>query len=103
MKVEFPVSMPREDALARLQALGDYLSNRHGISVAWTGDAARFSGRYKKLIKIEGNMSFATDTLITFEGEDPGFALRGQAKGYIKRKLEEYLNPSTPLDELPRR
>lgn len=102
MKVEFPVSMPADDARARLVALGEYLSNRHGISVSWDGDTARFSGRYKRLVKIDGNMTLAADQ-ITFEGADPGFALRGQATGYIKRKLGEYLDASTPLDSLPRR
>jgi len=102
MKVEFPVSLPADDARARLHALGEYLSNRHGISVTWDGDSARFSGRYKRLVKIEGNMVYADD-MITFDGADPGFALRGQATGYIKRKLAEYLDASTPLDSLPRR
>ncbi|RMH43843.1 MAG: hypothetical protein D6689_04105 [Deltaproteobacteria bacterium] len=101
MKLEFPHSLPKAEARARLEALGEYLTNRHHIDVTWNGDRATFSGRFKKVVKIRGELSLG-DGIARFEGDDPGFAWRGQAKKYIQRKLNEYLDANTPLDALPR-
>ena len=38
--LEHRFPMPKDDARARLQALGEYLHNKHGLSVSWSGDMA---------------------------------------------------------------
>jgi hypothetical protein len=101
MKVEYPIgSLSREDARARLQALGDYLQKRHGIHVTWNGDSASVSGKYL-VVAIEGSLSFQGANAV-FEGKDPGFLWRGKAKDYLHGKLSAYLDPATSLEELAR-
>lgn len=90
------------DARARLRALGEYLGNKHGLAINWTSDdEASISGSYL-VVTISGNLRL-TPTAVTFSGKDPGMLWRGKAKDYLLRKLEKYLNPSTPVDALPRR
>jgi hypothetical protein len=101
MKFEYSYSLPTEEVRDRLRALGDYLTNRHNVTVAWDGDRARFNGRFKKVVAIDGELSFS-DGKIMFLGKDPGLALRGQATKYLKKKLELYLDPETPLGQLAR-
>lgn len=97
-----PHGLTLPDARARLHALGDYLSNKYGLTVTWTGeDEASVSGTYL-VVTISGSLRL-TPTAVTFTGKDPGMLWRGKAKGYLLGKLERYLNPSTPLDALPRR
>lgn len=90
------------DARARLHALGDYLSNKHGLTINWNGeDEAAVSGSYL-VVSIEGSLRL-TAKEVSFSGKDPGLLWRGKAKDYLTGKLEKYLNPATPLDSLPRR
>ncbi len=101
MKVEYPLgSMPKEEARDRLVALGEYLQNRHGIAVTWSGDSATVKGKYM-VVAIEGALKFAGQTAV-FEGKDPGFLWRGKAKDYLHAKLKAYLDPATKLEDLPR-
>jgi hypothetical protein len=101
LKVEYPLgSLSHDDAKARLGALGEYLHNRHGIAVSWNGDTATVHGRYM-VVHIEGRLSFDAGKAL-FEGKDPGFLWRGKAKDYLHGKLEKYLDPRTPVDQLPR-
>jgi hypothetical protein len=101
MKVEYPLgSLTQDDARARLGALGDYLQNKHGIAVTWSGDRATVKGKYL-VVAIEGALSFAAGKAV-FEGKDPGMLWRGKAKDYLAEKLAKYLDPRTPLDALPR-
>lgn len=101
MKFEYAHRLSPEDAKTRLEALGEYLTNRHKIGVTWDGDTATFRGRFKKVVKIAGELTF-DDGKVQFAGEDPGFPWRSQATKYIKTKLDTYLNPNTPIDELKR-
>lgn len=54
------------------------------------------------MVTIAGSLRL-TPTAVTFTGKDSGMLRRGQAKSYLRGKLDRYLNPSTPLDALPRR
>src|SRR5579863_2817494 len=97
-----PHGLALPDARARLHALGDYLSNKYGLTVTWTGeDEANVSGSYL-VVTIAGSLRL-TPTTVTFSGKDPGMLWRGKAKSYLLGKLDRYLNPSTPLGALPRR
>lgn len=90
------------DARARLHALGDYLSNKYGLSVTWTGDDdATVTGTYL-VVSISGGLHL-TPEAVSFTGKDPGMLWRGKARDYLSGKLEKYLNPATSVDALPRR
>jgi hypothetical protein len=100
MEIDFPYSLSDQDALARLQLLGTYLHNRHGISVTWVDDTrARFAGKYL-VVKIDGELSLSGGHA-RFRGEDPGFLWRNKAKDYIKEKLAKYLDPKNEASALP--
>jgi hypothetical protein len=101
MEIDFKHELPLADARARLEVLGEYLHNRHGIRVTWTDDGqARFHGKYM-VVKIDGVMRLENG-LVKFRGEDPGFLWRKKATEYIKGKLTSYLDPRTTLGDLPR-
>ncbi len=101
MEIDFPYQpLSDDDARGRLDLLGKYLANKHGIKVSWLEPSkARFSGKYQ-VVKIEGELTMGNGRA-KFKGEDPGFLWRGKAKEYIHDKLAAYLNPKTPIDQLP--
>lgn len=90
-----------EVARERLIALGEYLTNRHKINVSWDDNRGTFSGRYLA-IKFQGQLE-VNDDAVEVSGKDPGLLLRKKATNYLKGKLEKYLDPDTPITELPRR
>jgi len=100
MEIDFPYALSEDDARARLDILGKYLANRHGIKVTWSEPTkARFSGKYL-IVRIEGELTMG-DGHARFRGEDPGFLWRKKATDYIKNKLETYLDPKAVPSELP--
>ena len=101
MDIDFKHELPLADARARLEVLGEYLHNRHGIKVTWSDDGrARFQGKYM-VVKIDGEMRLENG-VVRFRGEDPRFLWRKKATEYIQGKLTTYLDPKKPLDQLPR-
>ena len=101
MHIEFPHKLADDEARERLVALGEYLTNRHGIAVTWNGDKASFNGKYL-VVRIEGELS-TSPGMVVCKGRDPGFLWRRKATDYLKGKLEKYLDPENPVDSLPRR
>ena len=101
MEINYKHELPIGDVRARLEVLGEYLHNRHGITVTWNGDRARFAGKYL-VVKIDGEMSVGPGS-VKFSGEDPGFLWRKKATESIEGKLKAYLDPKKALSELPRR
>ena len=101
MNFDYQHSLSDEDAWDRLQALGEYLQNRHGIHASVEGEVIRFSGKYM-VVDVEGEMSMAPG-VIRFSGKDPGFLWRKKATAYIQGKLEKYFDPNTPVTALPRK
>ena len=100
MEIDFPYSLSDPDARARLEILGTYLANRHGIKVTWLDDGrARFSGKYL-VVKIDGELTLGSGHA-QFKGEDPGFLWRNRAKDYIQGKLAKYLDPTANPAQLP--
>ena len=100
MEIDFQYVLSDTDAKSRLEILGAYLSNRHGIKVTWVDtDRARFSGRYL-VVKIDGELTVGNGRA-QFKGEDPGFLWRNRAKDYIQGKLAKYLDPEAEPAELP--
>jgi len=100
MEFEYRYSLPRDEARERLEALGDYLGNRHGIRPSWSGDVATIKGKYL-VVTIDGQMELA-DGVVRFTGKDPGMLWRKKAIKYLEGKLQRYLDPKTPLASLPR-
>jgi hypothetical protein len=101
LRIESAHSLPAEEARERIRALGDYLANKHGLSVSWDGeDRATIRGKYL-VVSIEGSVSLQPGKVL-FEGKDPGMLWRGKAKDYLSAKLAKYLNPSTSVADLPR-
>ena len=100
MHIDFKHELSDDAARARLEALADYLHNRHGIRVAWVDGRAKFAGKYM-VVKIEGELSLAAG-MIHFRGQDPGILWRRRALRYLEAKLKRYLDPAVGLDELPR-
>ena len=101
MEIDFQYVLSDSEARERLDLLGQYLQNKHGIKVTWVDDSrARFSGRYL-LVKIEGELSLGNSRAL-FKGEDPGFLVRARARDYIQSKLAKYLDPKNALAELPK-
>ncbi|HVU04969.1 MAG TPA: polyhydroxyalkanoic acid system family protein [Polyangiaceae bacterium] len=104
MAFEFsaPHHLELADARARLHALGDYLGNKYGLTITWTGEnTASVTGSYL-VVTVQGTLELGEKT-VTFSGKDPGMLWRGKAKDYLLGKIEKYLNPGTPVDSLPRR
>lgn len=102
LHIERPLGpLSRDDAKARLEALGEYFQNKHGLAVTWQGDRATVRGKYL-VVTIDGSLRFEGDKVV-FEGQDPGMLWRGKAKEYLAGKLAKYLEPSSPLADLPRR
>ena len=100
MEIVFPYSLSDDDARSRLQLLGRYLTNRHGIQVTWIDDTrAHFNGKYL-VVKIDGELSLGSGHA-RFKGEDPGFLWRNRAKDYIEKKLAKYLDPDVQAASLP--
>lgn len=100
MEIDFPYELSDQDARGRLELLGQYLANRHGIKVTWVDPAtAKFSGKYL-LVRIEGELTLGSGQA-KFRGEDPGMLLRGKARDYIRGKLATYLDPKNAADQLP--
>ena len=100
MEIDFPYSLSDTDAKARLEILGQYLANRHGISVTWLEAArAKFAGKYL-VVKIDGELTLGNGRA-RFKGADPGFLWRSRAKDYIQGKLAKYLDPAADAATLP--
>ncbi|HEX3762953.1 MAG TPA: polyhydroxyalkanoic acid system family protein [Kofleriaceae bacterium] len=100
MEIDFPYELTDQDARGRLEILGKFLTNKHGIAVTWVdADKAKFSGKYL-VVRIDGELTLGGGRA-RFRGEDPGFLWRGKAKEYIQRKLAAYLDPKTAADQLP--
>jgi hypothetical protein len=101
MVIDYKHGLSTDEAKARVKALGEYLTNKHGIGVTWNDEGtAKIHGKYM-VVSIDGSVTFK-DGLVHFEGKDPGFLWRGQATKYLTEKLGIYLDPKTPVDRLPR-
>lgn len=101
LQITVPHRLSLADALERVRALGDFFTNRHGMSMRWESEyVGHLAGRYM-LISIDGRFS-VDDRAVHLDGQDPGMLLRAKATDYLQRKLETYLDPATPIAELPR-
>ncbi|HEX5660974.1 MAG TPA: polyhydroxyalkanoic acid system family protein [Polyangiales bacterium] len=101
MDIEHKHSFAHDEAKARAKALADYLQNKHGMSVTWSGDDAfRLTGKYT-VVGIDATVKILADK-VHVTGPDPGMLWRSPAKAYITKKLVQYFDRQQPLDSLAR-
>lgn len=101
LTIDFPHALSKEDARARLHLFDEYLKNRHGIQTTWSSDdSASFRGKYM-VVSFEGQFTIE-DKMVRCTAKDPGMLWRNKAKSYIEGKFKTYLDPTTPIDKLPR-
>jgi hypothetical protein len=100
LTIQYPSALQPQDAIQRLYAFGEYLQSL-GINVVWNGWQASIHGKYK-IVDINGTMTVVQGGVVV-QAQDPGWLVRDKAKSWLQGKLAEYLNPTTPLQYLPRR
>ena len=95
---EYPHDFAVDDATARVRALTDYWDAQYGTRTDWYGNTGTISGRVLGL-------SFWARFIIDggrLHGElrvSP-LAVRMGGRKYLKRKLDQYMDPDVSLDEL---
>lgn len=100
-RIEHAHELGIDEARARIRALGDYLDNKHGIKVEWTGtNEAQVLGSFL-VVKIEAKV-MVEDKRVVFDGKDPGMLWRSKARSYLENKMQTYLDPKRTSDDLPR-
>jgi len=95
---EYRHALSLEEACARVRALTDYWDTRFGTRTCWDGPRGHISGKVLG-IRFEGTFSVEEERLrgqlrTGFLGERLG------GRGYVLRKLADYLDPARPLAEL---
>jgi len=101
MKLDRTHSFSQEEAVARVRALTDYWDTRHGTHTDWQGSTARIKGKVKGL-SFDGTFSIDERHLVA----EVKVGLLAEAlggRGYVERKLTDYLDPARTLEELRRR
>lgn len=87
-----------EEALARLRALSDYWSAKHGVSTSWDGAVGRLAGKkmgvkYDATVKVGGGR-------VEIEVDAGWLADKLGAPAYVERKVDDYLDPANSLESL---
>jgi hypothetical protein len=101
VEIEHKHPFAHDEAKQRARALADYLQNKHGMQVEWSGDDNfRLRGKYM-VVNIDATVKILADK-VHVTGPDPGMLWRSPAKTYIAKKLDQYMNPGAALDGLPR-
>lgn len=98
MKLEIPHALDKDEAKKRVEALLGYWSKKYGVTSSWNGDAASFKGKAMG-VTIDGNLTVAAGK-IGGEATDPGMLLRGQAKKYLEKKFNTYLDKSKSIADI---
>ena len=95
---EYPHSLPREEAIARLRALTDYWDAQYRTRTDWDGHQGRIQGR---VFRLSFWSRFVVDeTGIHGELKVSFLAARMGGRGYLKRKLDHYMDPGVSLEQL---
>ncbi len=98
---EQPYPFTDEEAVARLRALTDYWSAKHGVHTQWSEFSARLEGR-KLGVKYKASVQLANGKLeaqveVGFLAEKLG------GPAYVRRKVADYLDPANSLESLQAR
>jgi hypothetical protein len=98
LKLERRYELAEEDALARAHALTEYWSRRHGVNVEWRDGEVSLWGRALG-VKYDGVVTIGNG-LIRAEMNAGFLAEKLGARGYVERKLDDYLDPAKSIEEL---
>ena len=94
----YPHSLTREEAIARLRALTDYWDAQYRTHTDWNGHEGRISGR---VLGLSFSSRFTVDQdRIHGELKVSSLAVRMGGRGYLKRKLDQYMDPAVSLQQL---
>ena len=86
------------EARARLEALADYWRVKHGVTTEWDGSRGRLRG---KKLGVSYDASFALGGgELTVEATFGFLADKLGGPAYVRRKLEDYLDPANTLAAL---
>jgi len=95
---EYPHNLTREEATARLRALTDYWDAQYRTRTDWNGNEGRISGR---VLGLSFSSCFTVeDSRIRGELKVSSLAVRMGGRGYLKRKLDHYMDPAVSLQDL---
>lgn len=98
MKIDRSFSLPDDEALQRLHALGEYWSTKYGVSVTWDGPRGEVRGKVRG-VSFDGYIQVTSGRLHC--DIKAGFlAERLGGKKYVEGKLDDYLNPARNVAEL---
>jgi len=95
---EYPHSLTQREAAERLLALTDYWDAQYNTRTEWNGDTGTICGRVLGL-SFRARFDVEPDRLHG-ELQVSFLAVRMGGRQYLKRKLDHYLNPAIPLDDL---
>lgn len=98
MKIDLPHQLDQQEATARVAALTHYWDTKYGTHTTWTDNNARINGRVRGL-KFDGTFE-VLDRRLTALIKVSFLAERIGGRGYVERKLQDYLNPDTKLEAL---
>ena len=98
MHFERAYTLAEDDARARLRALSDYWTKKHGIEIRWEGDTVHLAGN-KLGVKFSGSVRLGGGRLVA-DVETNWMAKKLGALDYVERKLDHYLDPAVALAEL---
>ena len=98
MEFERRYELAEEDALARLHALTDYWSAKHGLDIRWNGGDVALNGKVKG-VRFDGTVRVG-EGVIRARVKANFLAEKLGGRAYVSRKLDEYLDPSQSLEEL---
>jgi len=87
-----------EEALARLRALTDYWSAKHGVHTEWKDFTAHLAGR-KMGVKYRADVQLREGKL-TAQVEVGFLAEKLGGPAYVRRKVADYLDPANSLASL---
>jgi len=93
MEIEQSHAFGIDEVRARVRALGDYLAQKHGMTVEWLDEnRARIVGKYA-VVNIDAEARIEGSRVLV-KGKDPGLLWRAPAKKYVSSKLASYLDPA---------
>jgi hypothetical protein len=98
MRLQRRYELDDEEVLDRARALTDYWSKKHGVRADWRGTDVHLAGRVLA-VKFDGVVRIGGG-LISAEMNAGFLAEKLGARGYVERKLDDYLDPKKTVAEL---
>jgi hypothetical protein len=95
---QYPIRVSQQEAIARVRALTDYWDATYRTRTEWSGNRGVISGR---VLGLSFWARFTVDEdRLHGELKVSSLAVRMGGRGYLKRKLDDYLDPDHSLEDL---